>query len=240
MRYPAPFLAGLLALSGLTEAAWAAGRFAPPAGCTAYMTVQSRGCLVSHYYTCQADPEGHRWRVDLDATGLIYAGRIDAETQWIESQDISDGDVVTRFLDLPAREPASFSELLSTGRDEYDFTTSGPFVGSRNYKGFDRLTGQSLVVDGQSLLETEFGAEVTGSNGQPLWRVEGREYISRDLRIFFGGISEVITNDGERIRNDRTPMSFAWPEEDGFLTLRPRYGCDPIMSGLSLDEGAQG
>ena len=46
-----------------------AATFTPPTGCTAYLTVQSRGCLVSQFYTCEADAKGEiGWNVSVDST----------------------------------------------------------------------------------------------------------------------------------------------------------------------------
>ncbi|MDP5360196.1 MAG: hypothetical protein NWR52_08700, partial [Paracoccaceae bacterium] len=59
--------------------------FSLPAGCDAYLTVQSESCQVDHHFTCQADPADYQRRVSLDETGLTYVGEIDGETQWISS-----------------------------------------------------------------------------------------------------------------------------------------------------------
>jgi hypothetical protein len=56
-----------------------------PAGCEAYVTIQYEMCTVDHQFTCSFDPEGHQRRASLDEQGMIYAGMIDAETQWIDS-----------------------------------------------------------------------------------------------------------------------------------------------------------
>ena len=44
----------------LLAAPTSAATFAPPTGCTAYLTVQSRGCLVSQFYTCESDAKGEQ------------------------------------------------------------------------------------------------------------------------------------------------------------------------------------
>jgi hypothetical protein len=65
--------------------------FQPPQGCTAFLTVQSAACTVSHHFTCEADPEGWQRRVDMDEEGIAYSGAIDAETQWVESYHFLSG-----------------------------------------------------------------------------------------------------------------------------------------------------
>ena len=48
-----------------------AGTFTPPEGCTAFLTVQSRQCRVSNYYTCSGDAPGDQWRQDFDQEGVF-------------------------------------------------------------------------------------------------------------------------------------------------------------------------
>ena len=67
-----------------------AGTFSAPDGCKAYLTVQSRGCMVSHFYTCEKDAKGEQWRADFDDMGPFFLSRIDSEAQWLESYE-SDG-----------------------------------------------------------------------------------------------------------------------------------------------------
>ena len=64
-----------------------AGTWTAPAGCDAFMTVQSKSCRVSHYYRCSADAPGDQWRVDMDQEGAFFFSRIDREGQWVESFD---------------------------------------------------------------------------------------------------------------------------------------------------------
>ena len=62
-----------------------AGTWTPPQGCEAYVTVQSRSCIVSHLYRCEADPAGDQWRVDMGQEGELFYSHIDSEGQWVES-----------------------------------------------------------------------------------------------------------------------------------------------------------
>jgi hypothetical protein len=108
--------AGALALlSGVPGLA--ASKFAAPKGCTVYQTVQMRGCQVSHHYRCEGDAAGDQWSVYLDANGPYYMSRIDSETRWIESFDLSTGETDRIGEET---DPASFSTLLANGRDKYD------------------------------------------------------------------------------------------------------------------------
>ena len=66
-----------------------AGTFTPPKGCTANLTVQSRGCIVSQFYTCEGDKTGDQWRADYDADGPFFLSKIDSVAQWLESYEFN-------------------------------------------------------------------------------------------------------------------------------------------------------
>ena len=85
--------------------------------------MQSRGCSVSIFYTCEADPKGDQWRADFGSEGQFYLSKIDSETQWIESYDIEPGGAMParETLDANPEDPASFSELVASGLDTFDF-----------------------------------------------------------------------------------------------------------------------
>lgn len=198
-----------------------------PAGCEAYVTIQKRSCIVSHVFTCDTDPEGHQRRVDYDEDGMTYMGRIDRETQWIESFHVR-ADSVERLSPSP-RDPASFTELTETGIDSWDFqTTSEPFAVT-TYRGYDRLTGETVTIDGVALEVTEFEVTVTDGLGGFLWSVEGREFMNRDWRIFLSGVRTITTRLDE-YETDGRPVDFIFPGEPGFLSAEPQNDCGELMS----------
>ena len=205
--------------------------FGLPAGCSAYATVQKRGCVVSHLFTCQGDPEGYQRRADLTDQGLVYLGMIDAETQWIESHSVT-ANIIDR-LAPSAPDPASFSELIETGRDSFDFmTVSDAGIVTIN-RGYDRLTGTSVTIDGVTLEQTEFQVVVSDGEGTELWRVEGNEFIHRDWRTFLSGV-RTITEPDEVFERDSRPVDFDFPGEPGFLATQPRHDCGVMMSQAPL------
>jgi hypothetical protein len=215
----------LLALAA--PPAFAVGKFQPPAGCTAYATVQHADCQVSHHYTCTADAEGDQWSVYAGPEGPYYQSRIDVETRWMESYDLYTGE-----SDRIGQEPdaASFTTLLDTGRDDFDFTTEANTGEVRRYIGYDRLAGGSVTIDGVVLERTEFRVESFAADGSFLNRREGRQLVSRDWRIFFAD-TEVFENAyGDREESRSTPMTFAFPGEKDFLAGKPKFGCDQMMT----------
>lgn len=219
--------AGLLAACLAASAVRAADSFALPAGCAAYVTIQKHSCRVSHLFRCEGDPEGYQHRVDLSDSGMTYLGIIDGETQWIESFYPSTGE--TQKLLPGATDPASFTTLLETGRDDWDFLTTSDLGGTVRTVGYDELTGAEVTVDGVTLLETRFHGQETDTADRVTWSGEGTEYINPDWRTFISGRRHVTVASGD-YSTDYSPVDFAFPGEAGFLATKPRYDCGAVMS----------
>lgn len=206
-----------------------AGSFTAPEGCTVHLTVQSQGCYVANYYRCQADTPGDSWRADFDQEGMFYMSKIDVETQWIESYDLN--PPVKQTLDPNPMDPASFSGLVATGFDSYVFSLSKETGEHSNVRGYDKLTGKTVMIDGEPLLETEFDYEETDDAGTVLRKARGHEYISTEFGSFFAGHSE--WHDGTNwIPLEGSPRQFIRPGEKGFASTQPIFDCDAVMSAL--------
>jgi Ca2+-binding RTX toxin-like protein len=204
-----------------------AGTFTPPEGCTLTMTVQSRQCRVSNHYTCTQDAPGERWRADFDQEGIFFSSKIDNETQWVESLD-SDPPVVQRLAPNP-KDPASFSGLLSTGRDDFVFDLTRDDGNDSSVTGYDRLTGETFVIDGIQLQGTEFEFAETDPAGNIVRQARGNEYIHPEWRLFFAGPGETLL-DGEMLPIDGSPLQFIFPGEPGFAATQPLFECDDVLS----------
>jgi hypothetical protein len=207
----------------------AAGSFTPPAGCTGWLTVQSRACRVSNYYKCTQDAQGDQWRTDFDQEGLFFASRTDAEGQWVESIDMN--PMVSQTLDAGAEDPASFSELLG-GIDTFAFNLTRDDGTTSRVRGFDRLTGKTVHIDGVSLSETEFEFSEDDGSGGTIRRSRGVEYIHPGWRLFFAGPSEWDGGDGY-LPIDGSPVQFVFPGEKGFFSTQPLFECNAILSNYS-------
>ena len=210
-----------------------AGAFTPPAGCTAYLTVQSRSCIVTHYWRCEGEPEGQKWSLLMDETGPIALHRTDAEFRWLETYRLK--DQLRELLVVPEEDPASLAELLETGTDSASFSQaimfSGRQIGIDRITGFDRLTGESIEIDGETLLGTEFAYSVSNSAGMGSYKVSGRQFVSPKWQIFFGGVETREDQYGKRT-DDYSPVEFSFPGEEGFLANTPKYDCGATMSAL--------
>ncbi|WP_235840999.1 hypothetical protein [Cereibacter ovatus] len=223
MKLMVTILAGGLALT----APGFAQTFAPPEGCSAFLTVQSRGCRVSHHYRCEQDRPGEQWRSDFDQEGLFFSSKIDAEAQWIESYEMF--PPVKQMLEPNPADPASFSDLLG-GADSFDFALSRDNGERTRVTGFDRLTGQTVTIDGIALKQTRFEFTERDASGTVLRRAHGNEYIHPDWRLFFAGPSRWDAGDGNELAIDGSPVSFVFPGEPGFLATEPIFDCDAILS----------
>ena len=216
-----------LALALLPGAGMAQAPFALPQGCEGYLTVQMASCTVSHHFTCAADAPGLQRRVDLAEDGVTYFGAIDAETQWIESTHLRSGH--SARLEASPADPASLTELLATGVDNYDFRTLSDEVGETRYVGGDSLTGRTVTIDGVTLEQTRYSFRSIAGDGTVQWSSEGFEFVSREWRMFLSGTG-TVTVGGETYETDDTPVDFIYPGEPGFLSPDPTTGCGLTMS----------
>ncbi len=207
-----------------------AGTFTPPEGCEVFMTVQSRGCRVSNHFKCTADTPGDQWRADFDQEGLFFQSRINAESEWVESLEFN--PFARQTLDPGAPDAASFSNLLNSGLDTFEFGLSKDTSERTRVNGFDRLTGKSVTIDGITLQETEFEYTETDLDGNVLRQSNGNEYINPDWRLFFSGPSEWNGGDGQFLPLDGSPMQFIFPDEPGFAATHPIFECDEVVAGL--------
>lgn len=204
----------------------AAGTYSLPAGCEAYVTVQSRQCNVTHHFTCANDPDGHQRRVDLDNQAMLYLSMIDYETQWVQSYS-PQFDEYERLLP-DANDPASFTELLETGFDSYDFRLENSNQGILRFVGSDRLTGRTVTIDGVDLLETDYEAQFITEAGE-VSSFSGTEYIHPEWRIFISGTRTWVTDDTENTY-DGSPVEFHFPGDPGFLSDTAKFDCGGVVS----------
>lgn len=218
MRFAIPFLL----LAPIAQA----GEFTPPEGCTVYLSVQSRSCIVTHYWTCEGNAAGVQWSGELDATGLIYVGQIDHEAQWLKSY--YSGDAGEETLILPARDPANLTTLLATGSDTYDFSLDTG-DGVQKVIGIDRIVERDVMIDGEPLHRTEIEMRVLGADGTLLYADKGNEYVSAKHRRFFGGVGSYVSPETPTAYN-QTPVEFIYPGEAGFLSDTPKYDCAVITA----------
>lgn len=205
----------------------AANQWTAPQGCEIFLTVQSKQCRASNHYRCDGDAPGDQWRADFDQDGLFFQSRINSEAEWVESYEMN--PTVRQELQPGAMDPASFTDLVTRGRDDFIFGLSKETGEETDVRGYDQLTGKTWVIDGITLSETEFSYEETDASGMVLRKSRGREYIHPEWRLFFSGPSEWW--DGTQwLPGDGSPLQFIFPGEPGFAATEPLFDCDPVLS----------
>ncbi|MFZ1726039.1 MAG: hypothetical protein WBO29_09215 [Albidovulum sp.] len=218
---------GTILMAWIAWPAFAGGKFAPPEGCKVYVTVQMRSCQVSQHYRCGAEPEGHQWAVYSDGEGPYFMSQTDVESRWVDSIDLFIGE---RDRLISESDPASFTTLISGGRDDFDFKTESDRGEVRRYVGHDVLTGEKVTIDGVELERTKFDLTAMAEDGTMIWRRQGQQLINRDWRLFFGDREIFENSDGEQSENVDTPVQFAAPGEPGYLDNTPAYDCDVVTA----------
>jgi len=228
-RHPAV----LAAIGGLLvpPMAHAEPLFTPPAGCTLNLTVQMHSCQVANYYSCAGDPAGDQWVSFTDGEGEYFLSHTDAETRWVESISLKDGEV-DRLDAAGSVDNASFSALLASGRDEYDFVTRSNQGVTRRYIGHDQLTGEHVSIDGLPLERCGFEMRIEDEAGNYIATRKGMQYVSRKLRVFFADTESFENAYGDHSDSNQGPVTFAFPGGRGFAATKPEYDCDMMMTQL--------
>lgn len=215
---------GLAALGATPAMTLAAGLFAPPAGCTLEITIQNRSCTVSQHYRCQSDEPGDQRVMIFTPDGPAFESRIDRETRWMQSRNLLTGLADTLVPD--ADDHASFSTLLETGRDDFDFWTVSNTGERLHHVGHDLLTGEKVTINGVELEVTQFDLKTYNSTGDQLIHRQGSQFISRAHGRFYGGQERSTDWTGAAVEDNDSPVRFSFPGQPGFGDTTPQYDCD--------------
>jgi hypothetical protein len=194
--------------------------FSVPAQCQSVLTVQFRGCEVSHLYRCNGDAERLQ-EMSYTADGRSSRVLYNSEGQMLQYEDFENGMAVARVED--GVDPDQISVLLETGEDTYDFENLLDNGVTFRMVGFDRLMGQQIEIDGRALEMTEFAYQMIGPDGEVLSDTSGQQFVDPELRIFYQGI---FLNARDNTTHNNMPQEFIGPDEAGFLSARPKYDCE--------------
>ncbi|WP_246098631.1 hypothetical protein [Paracoccus laeviglucosivorans] len=221
---PVAVTAAMLTISALPALA---ANFTPPQGCKLELTIQNRSCTVAQHYRCSSDAAGDQWVTYFTPEGQTYQSRIDRETRWMESTNMRDG--IVDVLEEDAKDHASFSTLLETGKDDFDFWTRSNTGERLHHVGEDRLTGEKVEIDGVPLEVTQFQLTTYSETGDVLIRREGQQFVSRAQGRFYGGVETSEDWTGARESTNDSPVKFSFPGQPGFGETKPQYDCDLQM-----------
>jgi len=213
----------------------------PPQGCEAFLTVQFEDCTVSHYWRCDGDQQGVVWTSMWDAEGELGQALYDAEFRWLFRSNAR--NALTEHLVEPESDANSLLNLFATGTDHFEFEMEYRVqewpAGRAKVVGFDKLTGETTVIDGYTFENTEYEMRRQFPSGH-VRDQRGSQYILRDYNLIMGGTDEVREADGGMKTVHRAPVTITAPGEDGFLTDTPLYGCDEMLSALPFSELSAG
>ncbi|MGJ8622920.1 MAG: hypothetical protein ACSHW1_09085 [Yoonia sp.] len=199
--------------------------FAAPEGCEATLTVQHKGCVMINVWQCEADDPGDQWIALLTQAGVFSVQKVDDEFQWLENYKVTGNEELV----TPADDPASLTELFETQIDTWDFTIATE-EGEERHVGFDMLTGETVEIDGEPLLTTEFQGRTLDGDGNEIEAGSGRQFVSEKHRLFFFGIAWDDATPDDII--DMSPVEFIYPGESGFFSSSPKFECNVIESGF--------
>ncbi len=193
--------------------------FEAPEGCEGKLTVQQKGCVMVNVWTCEADNPGDQWIALISQNGVFSIQKVDDEFQWVETYKL-DG---REQLQTPVEDPASLTELFETQIDTWDFVIETEEGIERNV-GYDQLTGEETVIDGEVLLNTEFQGRTLDGDGNEIEAGSGRQFVSEKHRLFFFGEAWDTGTPEDVI--DMSPVEFIYPDEPGFFSATPKYECN--------------
>jgi hypothetical protein len=194
---------------------------AMPQGCAAWLTVQRASCSVAHLFTCGNDPEGYMRLITIDQGGGSFIVTVDADGQWIESNDMVTGAIERAVPEPP--DPYSLNEFLTTGTDSFNFSMQDVNGTIIRYFGADVLTDRTTTIDGVELVITT--GEMAGrGGGLTRWSRTSSDFFSLEWGVGFAGTSNLVFDGAEQSFDD-TPVQFDMPGDPGFLTTTPLFGC---------------
>ena len=188
-----------------------------PGVCNAYLTVQSKSCLFSYFYTFHADAEGLKWPIDLDEHGEIYHAQTQAEARWLYALGMTSG-ISENSDETGSIDQASLTNLLQKDHDDFAFqmlSSSGEIIVLR---GMDQLTDQTVIIDNLLLFQTKSTMMVTDAEGNFLWDTPATEYVSPKHRVFFGGSNVYHTDKAKKFFNS-FHLNFYFPMKWIFLWM---------------------
>ena len=217
MRYALPIALFLLATPG------AAKTWNPASGCTPFVTVQMKQCMVGNVAACGEGKSGTYQILSSGAAGPMKLTQADKEG-WALTEQSFESALFLR-LKKGGRQPYSLSRLLSNGAMEWDYkskfdTAPGPV----SRKGSERLTGKTRKVDGVALTAYRYEETWTESDGG-VQTFSGIGYAQAEWRLELSGTLESHDFDGATSRQDNTPVEFIFKGDDGFMSMVPTVGC---------------
>ena len=205
-------LGAVLAMSATA----AAETFKPRDGCTHVVTIQGEGCYVRNVVICPEMGDGpvvYGTRKD----GKITATAFDKDGATLFSGSQGSATMLKGKTDL-----FSLAALTADGTDTYDYTMGGRDGVETRFVGTATLTGETVNVDGRSLLVMTTRQTVTPPGAAPV-ESETIAYLDQELALVLTAEARDPATGKVTVR--RAPVKFLFPGEDGALAAEPNIGC---------------
>ena len=197
---------------------------APPEGCEAVLTVQSRECTVTNLFTCEGDTS--IWEATYSADGFDMLAQYSPDYIWLDIAYPWENSRET-FLE-PAEDAPSMDELATSGVDTFRYTIHRVAPDEDRLLtviGADRLTGRTEVIDGVTLAVVDAEIQIIDDTGAVEYASKGTQYLDTERGFFFAGVDTVTEPDGGETVYNSTPVDFILPGEPGFGDIVPTQDC---------------
>ncbi len=216
--------AGVICALMVSGPALAQSSIEVPEGCTPEVTVHKAGCAASTIMMC-----GDERRAQTYTRGSLEHEHI-YDTDWsLLGYNFETSDTVNMRHQENTGASMSFAELVETGASPSEgafMVKTGRITREFFLSGENRLTGDSITLDGETFLVGESYRIFEPKPGAGGLEFNIDFLISPERNLFIeGSITRNAYGAGEE-QMDHTPLALALPGAPGFLADRSMVSCD--------------
>jgi hypothetical protein len=198
--------------------------------CTPVYAIQKRGCALEKVFFCSVSGEDFLLYREIEE-GL----KVSTEVTDIQGVTVvywnSQGDFDMIGL-AEIRDPHSVTELLETGRDEFDHTGlvhAEPFIDPipLDVTGEMRLTDETIVLGHTVFTKLVYEYWFQINAAEMHW--VGDQYLDRETHAIIAG-SGTSSVGGFESTETAVPVEIIYPDDPAFESDQPQYDCKAISS----------
>jgi hypothetical protein len=188
--------------------------------CTTIATIQSQQCTVRRVVVCDNNPVEWRNVAIYGPNGPTSMSIFNADGVQLRSGS-GPGTPQTRLGDQA--DPVDLPKVFQTGADTFDYLLTHDDSGPTRLNGKMRSTGETVTIDGRSLIALVARQTITPDAGEPM-TVDVNYFYDADLQLLItDSVRDATTGE---FKQHRTPVDFILPGESGFEDYVPLYGCE--------------